>query len=93
MPPGAFLGFCMSSKTFAPYTRSSPVPGTGQAWRLLVYPGDLQVSTHMALGVIWEAGMMLLEGKDLSTQSSRARSLPTCLELQAQVWPIQKSSI
>lgn len=93
MPPGVFLGFCMSSKTFAPYTRSSPVPGTGQAWRLLVYPGDLQVSTHMALGVIWKAGMMLLEGKDLSTQSSRAHSLPTCLELQAQVWPIQKSSI
>lgn len=93
MPAGVFLGFYMNSKTFAPYTRSSPVPGTGEAWRLLVYPGDLQVSTHMAIGVIWEAGMMLLEGKDLRTQSSQARSLPTCLELQAQVWPIQKSSI
>lgn len=37
-----------------------------------LYPGDLQVSTHVGTGVNWETGMILLEGKDLSAQSSQA---------------------
>lgn len=62
----------MSSKTFAPSTCSSPVPGRGEAQGPPAHPEDLQASTHMGTGMDWETGMILLEGKDPSTQSSQA---------------------
>lgn len=35
-----------------------------------MYARDLQVSTHVRMGVDWETGMILLEGKDPSAQNS-----------------------